>query len=171
MLQQIIIISIIFAFLTSPSVSLAEPEAYFAINPTIRADELRTRTISTRISGRPSIIESNANAALISELTRAGFKYVAKGGEIIIDVSARHGVEVTGSVASWAPFRAKADNESEDISSFSFLATLNEQPIWEASIRVPSEELEGKYTNICIRTLLHKFKQSLFEEDYCEENP
>lgn len=109
----------------------------------------------------------NTNSALVGELTR-GFHYVPKGGEIIMEVSASHGVEAVGTVGRFLPFRPKHENEMDDISLFSFVATMNDLPIWEGTIRIPSEELDGVYAHICIRRLLERFDTDTSGEDDCD---
>ena len=152
----------------SPQIFASIEHAYFTVTTTVKTEELKKKTISTRLREHPSIIEVNANAAFVGELTRKGFRYVPKGGEIIIDVSASHGVETTAMVHSYAPFRHKLENESDDVSYFAFSAIMDGKPIWEGTIRIPSEELEGVYTHVCIKKLLDRFDTTSAGEDDCD---
>lgn len=161
-----IVLVIFIYFSVSTKCFSAIENAYFTVTTTIKTEELKKKSISTKLADNPSLIEINTNSALIGELIRGGFRYVDKGGDIIIYVSASHGSQVAGTATR--PFRWKQDLESEDISFFSLTASMSGKPIWEGTIRIPTEELGGKYTHLCIRTLLQRFDKDSAGEDDCD---
>ena len=155
----------------TPLQCFADADAYFRVTTTIRSDELRTKTISTSIPEKPNTLEVNANNALIGELSRNGFKYAPKNGQIIIEITANGGQRVTGATHKLGFFRTHSDNNSEDFTSYNFVARADNQPIWEGSIDGTSEDVVGKFLHVCIRTLLHDFNKDRSEETDCEEKP
>lgn len=162
--KQNLVLSVLFLALFMPSTGRSEDDAIFTVVPTVFTSEIKKYEVTTRLKEHANAFEENVNHALITELKRAGFKYVTKNAPVVFEIT------VTRESENLAR-RTLANNDFTDATNIVITASMNGRSVWEGSIYGKTEDVGSFHTGVCIRNLLHQYDQPRADDEDCNANP